>query len=141
MRFVQLRRCDAGRVGKALCKRICEHCKEGYHPTRQEYDELALGYGALNWEKLGVDYTADLVLYRGRGCESCNQSGLKGRVPLHELLIGSETIKNLIQSRVKTADILNMAIHEGMTTLLQDGIHKVLQGMTTYRQVRAVAMK
>lgn len=130
-----------GVLAKRLCKRICEHCKEGYHPTRQEYDELALGYGALNWEKLGVDYTADLVLHRGRGCESCNQSGLRGRVPLHELLIGSETIKSQIQSKVKTADILNMARHEGMTTLLQDGIHKVLQGLTTYRQVRAVAMK
>ncbi len=130
-----------GVLAKRLCKRICEHCKEGYHPTRQEYDELALGYGALNREKFGVDYTADLVLYRGRGCESCNRSGLKGRVPLHELLIGSEMIKNLIQSKAKTADILNRAIREGMTTLLQDGIHKVLQGVTTYRQVRAVAMK
>ena len=130
-----------GVLAKRLCKRICEQCKEGYHPTRQEYDELVQGYGLQYWDRLGVEYTDDLILYRGWGCELCNKTGFKGRVPLHELLVGSEEIKNLIQSRARTAEILNVAMREGMVTLVQDGIQKVLRGLTTYRQVRAVAIK
>ena len=130
-----------GILAMRLCKRICSYCKEEYHPTRQEFDELVQGYGARQWEKLGVTYTEDLRLCRGRGCEVCNQTGFKGRVALHELLVGSEEIKNLIQSRARTAEILAVAIRDGMVTLLQDGIQKVLKGLTTYRQVRAVAVK
>ncbi len=63
------------------------------------------------------------------------------KTSLHELLVGSEEIKNLIQSRARTAEILAVAIRDGMVTLLQDGIQKVLKGLTTYRQVRAVAVK
>ncbi len=130
-----------GILAMRLCKRICLHCKESYHPTQQEYDELVLGYGARYWEKLGVAYTDDLTLYRGRGCDACNHSGFKGRVALHELLVGSEEIKNLIQARARTAEILSVAMRDGMVTLLQNGIQKVLKGLTTYRQVRAVAIK
>jgi type II secretory ATPase GspE/PulE/Tfp pilus assembly ATPase PilB-like protein len=62
-------------------------------------------------------------------------------VALHELLVGSEEIKNLIQAKARTAEILSVAMRDGMVTLLQDGIQKVLKGLTTYRQVRAVAIK
>lgn len=130
-----------GVLAKRLCKRICEQCKERYHPARHEYDELVQVYGAGYWEKLGVTYTDEWTLWRGRGCETCNNTGFRGRVPLHELLVGSEAIKSLIQAKVRTAEILNVAMQEGMVTLVQDGIHKVLQGLTTYPQVRAVAMK
>lgn len=130
-----------GIVAKRLCKRICEECKEGYHPTRQEYDELVHGYGAGYWERLGVEYGDNFVLSRGRGCEVCNKTGFKGRVPLHELLVGSEEVKALIQSKARSAEILSVALREGMVTLVQDGIQKVLRGVTTYRQIRAVAMK
>ena len=130
-----------GVLAMRLCKRICSHCKETYHPTQQEYDELVQGYGARYWDKLGVSYTEDLTLYRGRGCEICNHSGFKGRVALHELLVGSEEIKNLIQAKARTAEILSVAMRDGMVTLLQNGIQKALKGLTTYRQVRAVAIK
>ena len=130
-----------GILAMRLCKRICSHCKEEYNPIQQEFDELVQGYGARHWEKLGVTYTEDLRLSRGKGCEVCNQTGFKGRVALHELLVGSEEIKNLIQSRARTSEILNIAMRDGMVTLLQDGIQKVLKGLTTYRQVRAVAVK
>lgn len=130
-----------GVLAMRLCKRICSHCKEEYHPAQQEYDELVQGYGAKYWERLGITYSDDLMLYRGKGCEVCNQTGFKGRVALHELLVGSEEIKNLIQSRARTAEILSVAMQDGMVTLLQDGIQKALQGLTTYRQVRAVAVK
>jgi len=130
-----------GVLAMRLCKRICSDCKETYHPTQQEYDELVQGYGARYWDKLGVPYTEDWTLSRGRGCEICNHSGFKGRVALHELLVGSEDVKNLIQAKARTAEILSVAMRDGMVTLLQNGIQKVLRGLTTYRQVRAVAIK
>jgi type II secretory ATPase GspE/PulE/Tfp pilus assembly ATPase PilB-like protein len=130
-----------GVLAQRLCKRICIQCKEAYHPTRQEYDELVQGYGTQAWPTLGIEYRADWSLYRGRGCEACNRTGFKGRVPLHEFLRGSEEMKRLIQSRAGTADMLSLAMKEAMSTLVQDGIRKVLGGETTYRQVRAVAMK
>jgi type II secretory ATPase GspE/PulE/Tfp pilus assembly ATPase PilB-like protein len=130
-----------GVLAQRLCKRICVQCKEAYHPSRQEYDELVQGYGAQDWPTVGIEYRADWSLYRGRGCEACNRTGFKGRVPLHELLRGSEEIKRLIQSRARTADMLSLAMKEGMATLVQDGIQKALRGVTTYQQVRAVAMK
>ncbi len=130
-----------GILAMRLCKRICLHCRESYHPTQQEYEELVQGYGARYWERLGVTYTDDFILYRGKGCDACNNSGFKGRVALHELLVASEDLKNLIQGKARTAEILSVAMRDGMVTLLQNGIEKVLRGVTTYRQVRAVAIK
>jgi type II secretory ATPase GspE/PulE/Tfp pilus assembly ATPase PilB-like protein len=130
-----------GVLAQRLCKRICIQCREAYHPTRQEYDELMQEYGAHDWPACGIEYTAAWCLYRGRGCEACNRTGFKGRVSLHELLLPSEALKELIQSRSRIAEMLALALREGMVTLVQDGIRKTLQGLTTFRQVRAVAMK
>jgi len=130
-----------GVMAKRLCKRICSNCKQAYHPSAQEYDKLVRAYGTNAWEALGIRYHEEFHLYRGHGCETCNQTGLKGRVALHELLCGSDELRSLIQNRAKTAEMLSVAIKEGMTTLVQDGIGKVLSGSTTYDQVRAVAMK
>jgi type II secretory ATPase GspE/PulE/Tfp pilus assembly ATPase PilB-like protein len=130
-----------GVLATRLSKRICSHCKESYHPSRQEYEELVEAYGTSFSTPLDVRYDEQLVLYRGHGCEVCRKTGFQGRVPLHELLVGTEQIKQLIQSRVRTTDLLARAIEQGMVTLLQDGIQKALQGLTTYQQVRAVAAK
>mgnify|MGYP001561645333 FL=1 len=130
-----------GVLAQRLCKRICIQCKEAYHPSREEYDELVQGYGVEDWPKISFEYRADWILYRGQGCEACNRTGYKGRIPLHELLRGSDVMKRLIQSRARTADMLSLAMKDGMVTLVQDGIQKVLRGETTYQQVRAVAMK
>ena len=130
-----------GVLAKRLCKRICVKCKEPYHPTVQEYDRLAYGYGQQAWEALGVGYREDFQLYRGRGCETCKQTGLKGRVAIHELLCGSEELRNLIQNRAKTTEMQRLAAKEGMVTLKQDGVLKILAGLTTYEEVRSVAIK
>jgi type II secretory ATPase GspE/PulE/Tfp pilus assembly ATPase PilB-like protein len=130
-----------GVLAQRLCKRICVQCKEAYHPSREEYDELVQGYGVEDWPRLGIDYCAEWILYRGQGCESCNRTGYRGRVALHELLLPSGNMKHLIQARSQTAQMLTLAMKEGLVTLVQDGIRKALQGVTTYRQVRAVAMK
>ena len=129
-----------GVLAQRLCKRICIQCKEAYHPSPQEYDELVQGYGLREWEQWGVADAMSMTLYRGRGCEACNRTGFKNRVPLHEFLIGSEEMKSRIQSKARTSEMLSVAMREGMSPLVQDGIRKVLQGVTTYRQVRSVAI-
>ncbi len=130
-----------GVLAMRLCKRICAGCREPYHPTESEYNELARSYGTVQWERWGARYDAHFTLYRGRGCDLCNQTGFKGRVPLHELLVGSEEMKNLIQARARTPDMLSLAMKEGMLTLRQDGILKILKGLTTFKQIKAVAIK
>ncbi len=77
----------------------------------------------------------------GNGCESCKGTCFKGRLQLHELFVCSEEIIRLIQSKARTVEMLNMAMRDDLMTLVQDGIKKVLLGVTTYRQVRAVAKK
>ena len=130
-----------GVLAMRLCKRICQECKEPYQPTEDEYNELRIGYRISEWADLQTEYSSSLCLYRGRGCASCAHTGFKGRLPLHELMVGSEPIRELIAERARTAHMLEVARQEGMTTLVQDGIRKVLQGLTTYKQVRAVAIQ
>ncbi len=130
-----------GILATRLCKRICTQCKEAYHPSRKEFNEMLESYGSSVSRPPALIYSEQVMLYRGRGCEACRRTGFRGRVPLHELLVGSWEIKQLIQSRERTAGLQTKAVESGMDTLLQDGIHKVFQGLTTYRQVRAVAGK
>ena len=130
-----------GVLAQRLARRICKDCKEAYPATAEEFEELRRGYGEEYWDKLGLKYDSSFRLYRGKGCDACNRTGLKGRVALHELLLGTDQMKRLIQSKAKTEEMLHMALTEGMTTLLQDGIDKVLQGQTTYKEVKAVAIK
>ena len=130
-----------GVMAQRLCKRICKECSEEYRPTEEEYNDLAHGYGMDRWDKLGVKFDAGFKLRRGKGCDTCNRTGFRGRLALHELLIGTDRMKRLIQNHAKTEEMLNAAIEEGMTTLVQDGIQKVLQGLTTFKQIKAVAIK
>jgi type II secretory ATPase GspE/PulE/Tfp pilus assembly ATPase PilB-like protein len=131
-----------GVLAKRLCKRLCAHCKEAYHPSAQDYDKILRDYGPASWEAMNLPvYDDGFLLYRGRGCDHCRQTGFKGRVALHELLRGSEEMKTLIQSRARTVEMTSLAKKEGMITLMQDGILKALAGSTTFEQVRTVAMK
>ena len=130
-----------GVLAQRLARRICKDCKEVYVGTKEEYDEIRLGYGPEYWDKLGIPQDATFRLTRGKGCENCNRSGFKGRVALHELLLGSDRMKRLIQQKAKTEEMVKAAVEEGMTTLMQDGIQKCLQGHTTFKEVKAVAIK
>ena len=75
------------------------------------------------------------------GCDTCGGTGYKGRVGLHELLVGTDPIKKQIQEHARVAEMVATALDEGMRTLKQDGIEKVLQGITDMKQVRAVCIK
>ena len=80
-------------------------------------------------------------LYKPVGCDVCGGSGYKGRVGLHELLVGTDAVKKNIQEHARVAEMFTTALTEGMRTLKMDGIEKVLQGITDMVQVRAVCIK
>ena len=80
-------------------------------------------------------------MVRGSGCQACRRTGYKGRVALHELLVVTDEIKSLILSRAPAAELLTTARLQGLTTLIQDGVLKCIQGLTDYKQVQAVAMR
>lgn len=130
-----------GVLAQRLTRRICKDCKEQYVGTPEEYEEIRQGYGPEHWDKLGIPQDKTFLLARGKGCETCNRSGFKGRVALHELLLGSDGIKRLIQTKARTEEMVKAAIEDGMTTLLQDGVQKTLLGYTTLKEVKAVAIK
>ena len=130
-----------GVLAQRLARRICKNCKEQYVASGEEYEELRQGYGPEYWDKLGIKQDNAFRLCRGKGCETCNRSGFKGRIALHELLEGTDGMKKLVQTKARTEEMLKAAIEEGMTTLVQDGIQKVLQGHTSYKEVKAVAIK
>jgi type II secretory ATPase GspE/PulE/Tfp pilus assembly ATPase PilB-like protein len=130
-----------GVLAQRLTRTICQACKEKYPAPKEDYEALAHGYGEEAFAKLGIAYDDNFFLYRGKGCGVCNQTGYKGRTGLHELLVATDEIKKLIQARATVAEILQVAMAQGMTTLLQDGIMKCIQGWTDYKQVKAVAMK
>jgi type II secretory ATPase GspE/PulE/Tfp pilus assembly ATPase PilB-like protein len=130
-----------GVLAQRLTRRICKDCKEQYVGTAVEYEEIRQGYGPEHWDKLGIPQDNTFRLARGKGCETCNRTGFRGRVALHELLLGSDKLKRMIQMKSRTEDMLKAAVEEGMTTLMQDGVQKVLLGQTTFKDVKAVAIK
>lgn len=130
-----------GVLAQRLTRTLCAHCKEPYHPTKDEYDILASAYGEPAFTELGLPYTENFMLHRATGCEPCQRTGYKGRIGIHELLVATDELKSLIHARAPAAEIAKVATAQGMATLVQDGIRKCLQGWTDYKQVQAVAMR
>jgi type II secretory ATPase GspE/PulE/Tfp pilus assembly ATPase PilB-like protein len=130
-----------GVLAQRLARTICQRCKMPYHPPKEDYDALAYGYGEDAFAQLGIGYTNEFRLYRGKGCAACRDTGYMGRIGLHELLIVTDEIKKLIHSRAVAADLFEVAVAQQMRTLVQDGVQKVLQGWTDYAQVKAVATR
>lgn len=129
-------------LAKRLCKRLCIHCKEAYEPVNEEWRELAHAYGVEEWahrmERHGGRVS---TLWRARGCDECGGTGFKGRLGLYELMLGSDTMKRLIQAHARTHELRQRAHTEGMISLVQDGIDKVLRGHTTLQEVKKVAIR
>jgi type II secretory ATPase GspE/PulE/Tfp pilus assembly ATPase PilB-like protein len=129
-----------GVLAQRLVRTLCSECKEKYHPTRREFDGLIRAYNG-DFDSLGFGYSDDFFLYRRSGCQQCGNSGYRGRTGIHELIVGSDPMKSLIQGRAKMEKLRQQAIKEGMTTLMQDGIRKVCLGVTDFEQVRKVCIK
>jgi len=130
-----------GILAQRLVRTLCKKCKEAYHPSKDEYEEMVEAYGKEYFAQLNLTYNNDLTLYRPKGCDDCDRTGYKGRMGIHELLIATDNIKRLVQKRDTAENIRKTAIAEGMTTLLQDGIVKAIQGHTDLKQVRRVCIK
>jgi type II secretory ATPase GspE/PulE/Tfp pilus assembly ATPase PilB-like protein len=134
-------------MAQRLAKSLCPECKEAYHPKPAELKALAEEYTLdtdisanavlSEWEK---QYKKDnkYTLYKAKGCKACNNTGYSGRVGLYELMQVSPSLRHLIQKRAPVNEITQEAIANGMTTLKQDGITKILAGKTDIAQVRAV---
>lgn len=149
-----------GILAQRLGKRLCE-CKKPYTPDANEIkgmlneycEELKNttswkkdpegSYKAVyqNWVKSFGNDKGQLTLYKAIGCDKCSGTGYKGRVGLHELLEGTDAVKKNIQEHARVAEMFATALEDGMRTLKQDGIEKVLQGITDMKQVRAVCIK
>ncbi|MBP7230720.1 MAG: GspE/PulE family protein [Syntrophaceae bacterium] len=130
-----------GILAQRLVRTLCKSCKEEYHPTKDEFEEIVESYGAESFAKLGITYDDKFRLYRSRGCDACDKTGYKGRLGIHELVVATDSIKKLIMKKEPVEVLRAKAMEEGMTTLLQDGILKALKGMTDFNQVRRVCIK
>jgi len=150
-----------GVLAQRLAKRLCGKCKMPHPASPEEIKGMleeysvelrnteawkkdAKGcYEALyrEWIKNFGNDKQQIIINSPVGCDACSGTGYKGRVGLHELLMGTDPVKKLIQERARVAEIVATALAEGMRTLKQDGIEKVLQGITDMKQVRAVCVK
>ncbi len=142
-----------GVLAQRLVRRLCPSCTVSGPMTTQRLHEImddyqrnlpashALRDGATlhaEWlRRHGVD--GRLQIYHAAGCEQCGNTGYLGRMALHELLVPGSPIRRLVQQRGHASEIQEVAIAEGMRTLRQDGIEKVLAGMTSLAEVRASA--
>jgi type II secretory ATPase GspE/PulE/Tfp pilus assembly ATPase PilB-like protein len=132
-----------GILAQRLTRTLCKNCKAPFHPTQAEYDELIREFGGMEqWEQfVNIPYTGDLRLNKTVGCDKCNNSGYSGRCGIHELLIGSDDQKKLVQVSRPMAEIRAQALKDGMTTLKQDGIRKIFGGNIDLINVRKVCIE
>lgn len=127
-------------LAQRLARRLCKDCRESFHPSESEYDELVDEYGRTAFANTGLGL-ADVVMFRAVGCDRCGHTGYRGRLGIHEVLECTDILKNLIKHRADTDKIREQAASDGMTTLKQDGILKVLLGLTDIHEVRRVCIK
>jgi type II secretory ATPase GspE/PulE/Tfp pilus assembly ATPase PilB-like protein len=150
-----------GILAQRLAKRLCGKCKEAHVATDEDLrllmDEYVIELEntevwkkdpqaareriVKEWQESFANDKGEIVIYQAKGCDVCGKTGYKGRVGLHELLMGTDIIKKNIQEHARVAQMLATALETGMRTLKQDGIEKVLMGITDIQQVRAVCIK
>jgi general secretion pathway protein E len=117
-----------GFLAQRLVRKICNHCKTTYKPAPQELSGLGINKNSLIKGNL----------YKGKGCDECFNTGYSGRMGLFELLKVSDEIRRMIMKGEDAANIKKQAIKEGMITLIEDGIQKAIDGLTTLEEVLRV---
>ncbi len=123
-------------VGQRIARKICNFCKKAYMPAQELIAELQKNLGSLMKAPDGKT-----MLFRGKGCDYCGNSGYQGRIGIFEVLPISETIAKLILTKTDAAGIEKQAISEGMITMKQDGYLKVLEGISTMDEILRVAQE
>ena len=115
-----------GILAQRLVRKICQGCKEKYTPTKEALKDIGLKAGE------------ELSFYKGKGCSKCLNTGYKGRIGIYELLVPDDKIRNAIVSKAPAEDIKKLAVSSGMITLMEDGIAKLKQGITTVEEILRV---
>jgi len=142
-----------GVLAQRLVRRLCPHCRETRPATEAEIDELVADWRYVmpkddpRWspDALRADWTArygrdgQLVVHASRGCKHCNDTGYKGRLAIHELMVISRELRRLIQTGGRVEQLQMAGLEDGMRTLRQDGLEKVLAGLTSIEEVRATS--
>ena len=127
-------------LAQRLARRLCNDCKESVLLSEAEFGELVDEYGRTEFANTGLGL-ADVVTFRAVGCDRCGHTGYHGRLGIHEVLECTDDLKSLIKHRADTDNVREQAASDGMTTLKQDGILKVLLGLTDIHEVRRVCIK
>ncbi|HIJ94847.1 MAG TPA: Flp pilus assembly complex ATPase component TadA [Desulfuromonadales bacterium] len=127
-------------LAQRLARRLCADCRESYFPSDEEFNELIDEYGRDEFAGTGLGI-ADVTLFRGVGCDRCGHTGYRGRLGIYEVLECTPALKALIKRRSDSDHIKSQAALDGMRTLKQDGILKVLHGLTDILEVRRVCIK
>ena len=118
-------------LAQRLARRLCWQCREPYEPTREMLKKNDFPPEVVDRDELPT-------LYRAKGCARCNNTGYKGRLGLYEVMIVSEAIRRLTVERKSADEIGRVAAAEGMKSLREDGIDKVLQGLTSIEEIARV---
>ncbi len=126
-------------LAQRLARRLCDQCKVEYEASESERTEFSGYLGETALSRLAGP--GPLKLFRAEGCVECENSGYRGRLPLHELLVNNDEIREAMQKKATTAELRLLAEKNGMRTLLQDGVAKCLQGLTDLKQVLAVCSR
>jgi type II secretory ATPase GspE/PulE/Tfp pilus assembly ATPase PilB-like protein len=131
-----------GVLSQRLVRRLCTHCRAKQEPSVRDMEALAAEYcldTPLEAEEVLKRWRAQKPsLYLPKGCEKCDRSGYSGRVAVYELMVADALVKRLIQKRALVSEIVAAALANGMHTLKQDAIEKVLAGHTDMSQARAI---
>ena len=119
-------------IAQRLVRLICPKCKAPVKSKQEIFEKI----------KRDLDSApADAEIYEGKGCQECRFTGYRGRTSICEILVVTDSIRELILSRASSQQIKQKAISQGMRTLRQDGLRKVLQGMTTFTEVMRVTQQ
>ena len=120
-------------MAQRLVRKLCE-CKEKTVPTPEEKEKIEKVIKTIS-EKSGVSIPAVESMYKPKGCEKCNQIGYKGRTTISEVLVVDRDIEEMISQGALSSQIKDKAVENGMITMAQDGMLKVLEGETTLEEV------
>lgn len=126
-----------GILAQRLIRTICQECKEAYHADPEEVAFIRRQYGEEYFDELNIKDT--ITLYRGKGCDACGDTGYKGRTGVHELLAMTPELRSLIYKEAAVSAMKQQAMDDGMRTLIQDGIFKVLKGDTDIKQLQTIS--
>jgi len=123
-------------MAQKLVPSLCEACKEDYHPSQEEFNMLEKFYGSANFADLGFQYNDNLTLKKAVGCKQCIFTGYSGKIALQEVLERTPELNRLIAQKASMEEIHNQALKDGMITLNQDGIYKIMSGDCDFKKIQ-----